>query len=319
MLDSTQLHYSLLRSPFTTLPISCTLGLPLLLAVACSAEPAETAPRAVVPDVLVRFDGLAAPEHVIYDAARDRYLVSNVNGEPNSADDNGFISILSPSGHIHELKWIESGRNGVKLNAPKGLALAHGSLYVTDIDVVRRFDASTGEHQADIEVPGSTFLNGLSAAADGKLYLSDSGPPRGTLDGIGTESIFVIDGDKVERLADGELGRPMGLAATETGLLVSSFGEAQVLALSADGKQRRTTELPAGGIAGVVLVDDTIFVTSWQASAVFHGKLGGEFKVALPAQQAPGDLGYDSKRQRLLVPHFQDDNVEVFALEPEAP
>lgn len=286
-----------------------------LVMFACSSEHTETPARAVIPEVAVRYDGLAAPEHVLYDAERDRYLVSNVDGEPAAADGKGFISILSPSGHVHELRWIESGRDGVELNAPKGLAIAHGSLYVADIDVVRRFDATTGAHQADIPVPGSTFLNGLSATAEGKLYLSDSGPPRGTLDAIGTEAIYVIDGDQVKRVADGDLGRPMGLSATDDGLLVASFGEAQVLALSADGRERRSSALPAGGLAGVVSVDDTIFAASWQASAVFFGKLGGEFKVALEDQGAPSDLGFDTKRQRLLVPHFTQDSVTVFQLQ----
>lgn len=292
---------------------TCVLLVPLLIA-ACSSEPAAAPPREVIGEVAVRYDGLASPERVLYDEARDRYLVSNVNGETSDADGNGFISILSPSGHVHDLKWIEGGRDGVVLNAPKGLAIAHGSLFVSDINVVRRFDLTTGAHQADIEVPDSTFLNGLSAAPDGKVYLSDSGPPRGTLDAIGTEAIYVIEDDQVERIADGDLGRPMGLTWTDNAVLVTSFGANHLSEVATDGRVRSRSVLPQGGLAGVVLVGDTAFVASWQAGAIYHGKLGEAFEVALPGQAAPGDLGFDTKRERLLVPHFTEDNVEVYEL-----
>src|SRR5205823_1591551 len=67
--------------------------------------------------------GLSAPESVLHDAQADVYLVSNINGSPFAKDDNGFISRLSPSGEVMELKWIDGSRRDVELNAPKGLAL----------------------------------------------------------------------------------------------------------------------------------------------------------------------------------------------------
>lgn len=265
---------------------------------------------------LSRYSGLSAPESVLYDAAGDRYLVSNVNGNPTDRDNNGFISALSPSGEITALKWIEGGKNGVKLDAPKGLAIVKGTLYVADISVVRTFDARTGAPRGDIAVPGSTFLSDLATGPDGKIYLTDVGPPQGEFDGSGTEAVYVIKGHRARVLAKGsELGRPDALAWSQDGVVVSPFGADEIYRLDEHGKRQDITKLPAGGLAGIVKLGDSFLVASWQTSTIYRGKLGGTFQVALAGQKSPADIGYDTKRARLLVPHFTEGTVEAFAVE----
>jgi hypothetical protein len=259
------------------------------------------------------YSGLAAPESVLYDAAADRYLVSNVNGDPLARDDNGFISTLSPDGRVTALKWIEGGKNHVKLDAPKGLAIAKGVLYVADISVVRTFDLVTGAPRGDIPVPGSTFLNDIATGPDGKVYLSDAGPPTGSLDGAGTEAVYVIKGRRAAVLAKGAaLGRPDGVAWTAGGVIVCPFGADEIYRLDARGERRDVTKVPAGGLAGIIEVGDSFLVASWQTSSIYRGKLGGKFEVALAEQKSPGDIGYDSRRARLLVPHFTEGTVDAF-------
>lgn len=259
-----------------------------------------------------RYTGLSAPVSVLYDAEHDRYLVSNVNGSPNAKDDNGFISILSPDGQIGQLKWIDGSAASVRLDAPKGLAIADGVLYVTDIDVVRQFDLHTGSERGVIAFPGSTYLNDVATGSDGKIYVSDSGPPTGRFDAKGTEAIYVIDGQRAQIVAKGALGRPNSVVWTERGLVVSPFGSNEIYRLDAQGKRQDVTKAPVGGLAGIVQLGEHLYVTSWQSSSVLRGKLGGTFEVALADQKSPADLGYDSKRARLLVPHFTEDSVDAF-------
>src|SRR5262245_10177215 len=64
----------------------------------------------------VEIPGFQTPESVLYDADNDVYLVSNINGKPLDADDNGFISKVSPDGKITELKWIDGAKDNVKLD-----------------------------------------------------------------------------------------------------------------------------------------------------------------------------------------------------------
>ena len=295
------------------LPNSPNLGLLVLALAACStqAPSAERAP-AVASTPLLEYAGFSGPERVLYDAERDRYLVSNVNGDAADADGNGFISVLSPEGGVTALKWIEGGVDGAVLDAPKGLALSGGTLYVADITSVRLFDAETGAAQGEIALDGSTYLNGVSADASGSVYVSDSGPPQGTLDAAGTQAVYRIDGGVATKLAGGELGRPTSLAATARGLVVAPFGASELYRLDANGQKQAVTKLPAQGIAGVVELGDWLFVTSWPASAVLRGKLGGSFEVALSDQVSPTDFALDSVRSRLVIPHFTEDRVDVF-------
>jgi hypothetical protein len=303
-------------------------SLPLVSAVMCAtfvacagqalppASSASLAKHSPKPSAVEKYTGLSAPVSVIYDADRDRYLVSNVNGGPIAKDNNGFISVLSPQGEVTHLKWIEGGKHNVRLDAPKGLAIAHGVLYVTDVDVVRTFDIETGEPKGAIAVKGSTFLNDLSVAPDGKLYVSDSGPPTGRFDGKGTEAVYVIEHGAAKVFANGkQLGRPNGVLWTDQGLVVCPFGSDEIYRLDAKGTRQDVTKTPVGGLAGIVKLGDWLLVTSWQSSSVLKGKLGGHFEVALADQKSPTDIGYDTKRARLLVPHFTENSVEAFDLE----
>jgi hypothetical protein len=97
--------------------------------------------------------------------------------------------------------------------------------------------------------------------------------------------------------------------------VVSPFGASEIYRLDSRGAKRDVTKTPAGGLAGIVAVGDSLLVTSWQASSVFRGKLGGEFGVAISQQGTPSDAGYDTKRARLLVPHFSENSVETFGLQ----
>jgi len=285
---------------------------------ACSAEAprpekVEAAPN-IDANARLSYEGFAGPDRVLYDVERDRYLVSNVNGDPTSEDGNGFISVLSPDGEVSALRWIEGGQNGAQLDGPKGLAIASGTLYVADITRVRTFDADSGAPTGEIPIPGSTYLNGLSATPDGKVYLTDSGPPRGTLDARGTEAIYLLEGGRATLVSDGSLGRPTSVSWTKSGLLITPFGANEVYRVDGQGKHERT-QLPLGGLAGIVSVGGWLFVSSWQASGIYRGRLGGAFELVLDEQSSPTDLGYDSQRARLLVPHFATDRVDVFQLE----
>src|SRR5207245_200099 len=129
--------------------------LPVIAVVAIAASVAG-APMA--PPTLVS-GGFQTPESILYEPRSDVYLVSNINGDPTASDGNGFISRVAPDGRILELKWIDGTRPGVRLNAPKGMAVAGDTLYVSDITAIRMFDLRTGAPKGAVVILGSTFLN----------------------------------------------------------------------------------------------------------------------------------------------------------------
>ncbi len=286
-----------------------------------SAAPAEVAPPAPVkpaPALSLHDAGFQTPESVFYDAKSDVYLVSNINGGPSAADGNGFISRVSADGSKIDLKWIESGKKGVKLDAPKGMAVVGTTLYVADLTRVRTFDLGTGMSRAEIPLKGATFANDVTAGPDGKVYVSDSGIK---IDDKGvtptkSDAVYVIEKGKAKPLASGEdLGHPNGLLWANDKLWVVTFGTGEIYSLGKDGKKADAQKLPKGSLDGVVaLGDGSLLVSSWEGQAVYRGKLGGTFDVAIPGLKAPADIGYDTKRARVLVPLFQDSAVEAYDL-----
>jgi sugar lactone lactonase YvrE len=286
-------------------------------APAAPSTPAEP-PKPAAPSPVAKYTGLAKPESVLYDADNDRYLVSNINGSPFDKDNNGFISVLSPDGQVTNLKWIEGGKNKVKLDAPKGSAIAKGVLYVADITVIRMFDLKSGAPKGEIPIAGATFLNDVAAAPDGKVFVSDSGIKAGAgggPDATSSDAVYAIDKGKAKALAKGaDLHEPNGVVWTDKGLVVCTIGASEVYRLDDKGAKQDVTKTPAGHLDGLLQLGDSLLVTSHDASAIFRGKLGGSFDVALSDQKTPADIGYDTKRGRLLVPHLGEDTVEAYEL-----
>jgi hypothetical protein len=259
----------------------------------------------------------ATPESVYYDAKSDSYLVSNINGSPGAADNNGFISRVSPDGGKVELKWIEGGKKGVKLDGPKGSTIVGTTFYVADITRVRLFDSATGKPKGEVPLAGATFANDIAATPDGKVYVSDSGikiDEKGVTP-TGTDAVYVVDKGKATVFAKGEdLGHPNGLLWANDRLWVVTFGTGEIYSLDKAGKKQDAQKLPKGQLDGIVSVGDSLLVSSWEAQGVFRGKPGGNWDLVLPSLKSPADIGYDTKRSRVLVPLFQENTVEAYAL-----
>lgn len=283
---------------------------------AAEAPPAPAAPAKPAAALSLHDAGLSTPESVLYDAKNDLYIVSNVNGGPSAADNNGYISRVASDGSKVEAKWIEGGKNGVKLDAPKGSVVVNGTLYVADITRLRTFDADTGKPKSDVALPGCTFANDVTAGPDGKVYVSDTGIK---IDDKGvtptkSDAVYVVDKGRAKFLAKGEdLGHPNGLLWSGDKLWVVTFGTGEIYSLDKSGKKADAQKLPKGQLDGIVpLADSTILVSSWEAQGVYRGKPGGDWNLVLTDLKAPADIGYDTKRSRVLVPLFMDSAVEAY-------
>lgn len=105
--------------------------------------------------------------------------------------------------------------------------------------------------------------------------------------------------------------QPNGLAVVDGNLWVATFGGDEIYRL-ANGKKTDVIKVPNRELDGLVHLDDGFFiVTSWYASAVFRGKSNGRLEPILQAINTPADLGYDTKRHRLLVPSSMDNHVTI--------
>jgi len=258
--------------------------------------------------------GFATPESVLYDPDQDVYFVSNINGQPLAADDNGYISRINPDTLQIDAKWIDAAKPDIILNAPKGMAILGDDLYVADLSVVRKFDRKNGKPKGEVAIPGSTFLNDV--ASDGKaIYVSDTGMKAGNngFEPTGTDAIWKIVGDKPQKIASGSsLNRPNGVDVVDGRVWAVSFGSNELYQIDKGKKSNLTTKLPKGSLDGLVhLSDGSFLISSWDGKAVYRGKPGGTFEAAVSNVDAPADIGYDTKRHRLLVPHFNENVVTM--------
>ena len=108
------------------------------------------------------------PESVIYDKENDVLYVSNMQDDPFKKDKNGFISKVDLDGNILKLKWVKG------LNAPKGLAISKGKLYVGDVDQLVEIDIKKSKVSKKYDAIGAALLNDVAADTKGNIYVSDT-------------------------------------------------------------------------------------------------------------------------------------------------
>ena len=278
--------------------------------------PAPTATR------VTAVQGFLMPESVLHDSVQDIYFVSNINGSPTAKDNNGFISRVRPDGAVENLKFIEGGRNGVALNAPKGLALEGDTLWVTDIDAVRAFDAKTGAPIDTVSLSklGAVFLNDIVVGITGALYITDTGIRFDDVGNVlhpGPDRVFRVGPDRVvtQAIRGDTLGRPNGIALDPVGkrFIIVEFGGRYVLAWKPGDKAPGVVAKGPGGFDGVVVAGSRILVSSWADSTVSSYETGQEVRL-ISGVPGPADIGYDAKRNRLLIPVLPGNRVEIWQL-----
>jgi hypothetical protein len=279
------------------------------------ARPAHAEWTAPAP-IVVRDAGFANPVGVVHDPDEDVYFVSNVNGRPGVADDNGFISVLSDRGEVLNLKWIDGTRDSITLNAPTGVAIAGGHLFAADINTIRRFDLRTGAAAGEIMIPHAASLAGMTSARDGSIYFTDSGSDTesGGSSGAGAGAVYRLRPDRrLDTLMRGaELGHPTAIAVTGDSVWVSNrSGEVFRIA---DGARHDIVKLPRGGVDGLIVFGGEAFVASGEARAILRGRLGGPFQVLLGDLDGPAHIGHDIWRNRILVPLPGANELEIVRL-----
>jgi sugar lactone lactonase YvrE len=308
----------------TSLRRTFLLSATALLAAACSSTERQPAAEAAAagPPRIAEATGMKTPESVRYDGAQDLWFVSNINGNPSQKDGNGFVVRLTAAGAaMDSLPFIESGRNGVTLNAPKGMAIVGETLWVADIDALRGFSTKTGAPIASIEIKGSAFLNDVVAGPDGSVYITDTGvrfDEKGQMTHPGPDRIVQVIGRQYKAVVNftGAPG-PNGIAydAASQRFLINAFANPTFFGWKPGMAAADSIGTGAGAGDGLeVLADGRALYTSWADSSlsVFANGASSTLLKGLPS---PADIGYDAKRQRIAVPLFNDGKVVLISLD----
>lgn len=276
------------------------------LILAASALAAE-------PQQMWQVEGLEGPESAVLDPQEGTLYVSNINGGATDVDGNGYITKLSLEGEVLEKQWATG------LNAPKGLALHDGKLYVADIDELVVIDMSSGEIAAKHEAPGATFLNDVTAHQDGRVFVSD----------MLQNQIWKLEGDQFELWVEDEaLANPNGVLAEQDRLLVAAWGgkpkedfSTDVLGhlKAVDYATREVTDVgdqPVGNLDGLEPDGQGGYlVTEWIGGGLYRFSPDGKAELIMDMSQGSADLEFVENQKLAIIPMMLDGTVGAYEIQ----
>jgi sugar lactone lactonase YvrE len=252
------------------------------------------------------------PESVVYDSQRDLLFVSNVNGAPNEADGNGYISQLSVDGKLIEQHWLTG------LNAPKGLAIVGDTLYVADINQLVIIDIKQKKISKRYLVSDAKFLNDVVADSTGNVYVSD----------MLTNTIHRLTQGKLEVwLHDDALEYPNGLLIEADKMIVASWGvmtdgfvtdiagHLKTIDIASKKIQSLGDKTPVGNLDGLESDGEgNYFVTDWMIGKLLHIVPSGISKTLISLEPGSADLTVLTQQKLVIIPIMLSNNIVAYRI-----
>lgn len=240
---------------------------------------------------------LPTPESVLYYPKDNVLFVSLIDGSGSEKDGKGGVALLNTDGSIKNATWVTG------LNAPKGLAIHKGLLYIADITDVIVVDVVTGNIIDEIPVQGSTFLNDVTVDDSGIVYISDTRENK----------IFQLRNGKASLYLD-NVPSVNGLKA-EGGKLLALAGK-EFWSIDANKKVTVFTKGFDQGGDGLEPVGNGDYIVTCWVGLVYYVKANGEIQKMLDVQgkMNTADLGYNQKEGVLYIPTFNSNSVVAYKL-----
>jgi len=312
------------------------IGLPV-------APPAPGAPPAAFAPAsknVRMFGALYSVESCVYDPDRG-VIVAPSRGVTQSVRANdAWIALINHDGSVNTPRWIGIQNAGAErdtltpplvLNEPYGSFLRDGVLYLADRDggtpdpanagqttpgvaVVRTFDMATGRPLKSVIVPGSTWLNDITVAADGTVY----GTNTGAADKPETWQVWKLSpGGEVSVFVQGApLNLPNGIEMDGDGnIVVVNIGTPDVITFAPDGKVLGTEQAAQAGNDGLVIMPDGVkFVSSVRQGGISMMKPGAPAKLIAENIPSAASMCYDPKVNQLVIPMNANNGLAFVSL-----
>lgn len=273
------------------------------LFLAGTACPASADPVSVSGPVKVAtswvLSGLDSPESVLPGDDGSVLFVSNVNGDGTSVDGNGYISRITSDGKLLEKEWVGG------LNAPKGMALKNGMLFVSDIDHLVQIDVASRQVVDRIPINEATFLNDVAVTEDAVL-ISDSATSRIYRYAQGEVSIW-LEAD--------QLAGVNGLAPQENRLLVTTMRAGELLSIDWATKHISTIAGEMKNADGIAQHKDGFFIVSSWPGKLYRVDANGATTTLLDTQADNIFLNdFALIGDTIIVPNWRPGSVRAVTL-----
>jgi len=238
------------------------------------------------------------PESVLYDHQSGHIFVSNINNSPGEKDGNGFISLVNTDGTVNQLEWVKG------LNAPKGMAVWKGKLYVSDIDELVEIDITEAAITNKYPIEGATFLNDVAVCGNGTIFVS----------GSASQKVYALDDGKIATWFVPDIGRLNGLLTDHGKLYIASD---QIVCADIKTKEVEVVQTGCNGIDGIEKDNKGNIVFSNWAGRIVYLKDGvmTEMLNSSADKINTADLDFAKEMNLLLVPTFFDNRVVAYRIE----
>lgn len=243
---------------------------------------------------------LKVPESVLFDKANQVLYVSNVDGtDPWAADGKGSIGKVGLDGKIIAVDWVSG------LDAPKGMGMYNGKLYVADLTKLVVIDIPSGKIEKTFPIEGAEGLNDISIDDKGIVYISDT---KG-------KKVYRFQNDRAEVLLK-DLKGPNGVLMHDNSFYVLDDGG--MYKMNADSSLTKIADGMEGGTDGIENVQGNEFIVSAWEGAIWYINADGTKKVLLDTKaqkKNTADIGYDPATKTVYVPTFWKNTVVAYEVQ----
>lgn len=253
-------------------------------------------------------EGFDGPEAVRYDEELDVYFVSCFVGS-TSGDANGYVSKVSSSGEIQELKFMV-GTEKYPFDAGRGMYITGDTLWVADHSGVHYFNKKSGDHLGFVDFGAfeNGFINDIVQGADGNLYVTDTG----------TRSLFRIKNFEVELVVDELPIMPNGIARLPSGELAfapwNDGPEIYQYNIETDMLSVYGTAAGSNNYDGIEWFDGGL-ITSTQFDSSLHLMVDGKDEMFIKLPGRPADIAIDPNRGMVAVPYVALNRIDFWQLQ----
>lgn len=279
----------------------------MALMISCAPQKSEemTEEMAIVEDVKIPTltllwetpETLMTNESVLYDKETGTIYVANIEGDPMGKDGKGSIAIIDKEGNIVNQEWISG------LNAPKGMGIDNGKLYVTDIDRLVEIDIASASISNTYPIEGAQFLNDVDTHS-GKVYFTD----------MNAGKVYKLESGEVDMISEGHTSIN-GVAVAEDGTIYG-LDASGMKVWNTDGSTTIVNANVTGGDGLVILGDGNFIASRWQGEIWFATADGETLLLDTKGIESnTADIGFIPGENIVLVPTFFKNKVVAYKLD----